>query len=140
MRVVINLYASKRSILKSPKVKVNWGRTECLMLNEWGEVVYNDVQKFEEDNGGHFKACYSIFKRADFLRFNGQIINCIYFDHIGFCIHQWNHHYNQDNENIHHPPKFLLILWKFLFPDWLLPHPQATTNPVFCHCILICIF
>ena len=51
MRVVINLYASKRSILKSPKVKVNWGGTECLMLNEWGEVVYNDVQKFEEDNG-----------------------------------------------------------------------------------------
>lgn len=32
-------------------MKVNWGRTECLMLNEWGEVVYNDVQKFEEDNG-----------------------------------------------------------------------------------------
>ena len=56
MRVVTNLYTSKRSILKSPKVKVNWGRTECLMLNESGEVVYNDVQKFEEDNVGHFKA------------------------------------------------------------------------------------
>ena len=26
------------------------------MLNESGEVVYNDVQKFEEDNVGHFKA------------------------------------------------------------------------------------
>lgn len=26
------------------------------MLNESGEVVYNDVQKFEEGNIGHFKA------------------------------------------------------------------------------------
>lgn len=130
------------AFLKVPKVKVNWGRTECLMLNYYREVVYNDVQK-SPDNGGHFKACYNIFKRARIswgLRTNNKLH--LFWSHWLMYTPVKPSLQIQDNENIHHPPKFLPYPLKpssLTGASCLIPR-QTITNPVFCHCILICIF
>lgn len=61
-----------------------------------------------------------------------------------FCfdigIHLWNHHQNQDNKRVPHPPNFLV---PFVTSASHLSQPSPPSGnhaSAFCHCRLICIF